>query len=131
LPNGFGDLTFIPEDAADFGNSTVNLTLTLMEGPQYHMGKLVIVGKQDDITARLQTAWGIPEGAVFDFAYPAEYIQDNRKLLPNSFSRSDLQVIRNCPEAFVAVWLILQESALASQSPPREVRCEGSHDNRQ
>jgi outer membrane protein assembly factor BamA len=70
--NGFGDLAFIPE-SADSGNSTVNLTVTIEEGPRYHMGKLVIVGKQDDIVPRLQTAWGLSEGAVFDFSYPQEY----------------------------------------------------------
>jgi outer membrane protein assembly factor BamA len=34
LPNGFGDLMFIPDDTADLGSFTVNLTLTFVEGPQ-------------------------------------------------------------------------------------------------
>jgi hypothetical protein len=131
LLNGFGDVAFIPDDVADLGNYTVNLTITVEEGPQYHMGKLVIVGKQDDIAAELPAAWSIPEGSVFDFGYPAEYAEANRKLLPSSFSQNDLQIVRNCPEASVAVWLILQESALASQLPPRAVKCEESHDKKQ
>jgi outer membrane protein assembly factor BamA len=127
--NGFGDVTFVPDDTADLGNSVVNLTVTIVEGPQYHMGKLVVLGKLDDsdVATRLQTAWSISEGMVFDFAYPQEYMKRNQELLPSSFGQNDLQIVRNCPEASVAVWLILQESALASQSPPRAVTCEESH----
>lgn len=132
LRNGFGDVLFVPEDTADLGNSVVNLTVTIVEGPQYHMGKLVVLGKLDDndVTARLQTAWSISEGTVFNFSYPQEYIKSNQELLPSSFSQNDLQIVRNCPEASVAVWLILQESALASQSPPTSVKCEESHETK-
>jgi len=131
LPNGFGDLTFIPDDTNDLGNFTVNMTLTVVEGPQYHMGKLIVVGKHNDLSTRLQTLWSIPEGAVFDFGYPEEYIKANRTLLPKAFSKNDLQIVRDCPEATVAVWLILDEPALLSQSQPRAVKCEESHDKDQ
>jgi hypothetical protein len=131
LPNGFGDLMFIPDDIADLGSFTVNLTVTLVEGPQYHMGKLIVMGKQDDLTARLQTAWSITEGAAFDFDYPEEYIKSNRTSLPGGFSKNDLQIVRNCPEASVAVLLILDESVLLSQSQPRPVKCEESQHKNQ
>jgi len=131
--NGFGDAMFTPDSTADLGNSLVNLTVTIVEGPQYHMGKLLVVGKldKDDIAAQLQTGWGISEGMVFNFSYPAEYIKRNLDLLPKSFSQNDLQIVRNCPEASVAVWLILQESALASPSPPKAVTCEPSQEKKQ
>jgi outer membrane translocation and assembly module TamA len=133
LRNGFGDVIFVPNDTADLGNSLVNLTVTIVEGRQYHMGKLIVVGKLDDdgTAARLQTAWDISEGAVFNFSYPAGYIKHNQDLLPSSFSQNDLQIIRNCPEASVAVWLILQESALAAQPPPRALMCEASQEKKQ
>lgn len=124
--NGFGDVVFIPDDSADVANFTMNLKVTIAEGPRYHMGKLVILGRPDDIVP-LQTAWGLSEGTVFDFGYPREYLKANGELLPSSFSQDDLQIIRNCPEASVTVTLILQESALASQPPPRAVPCEPSH----
>lgn len=132
LRNGFGDVIFVPEDTADLGNSLVNLTVTIVEGPQYHMGKLIVLGKLDDdrIAARLHTAWGISEGSAFNFSYPEKYIKRNQDLLPSSFSQNDLQIVRNCPEASVAVWLILEESALASQSPPRAVMCEASQEKK-
>jgi len=129
--NGFGDVAFIPDDSADPGNSTVNLIVNIVEGSRYHMGKLVIVGQQDDIVPRLQTAWGLSEGTVFDFSYPQEYLKTNGELLPSSFSQNDLQIVRNCPEASVTVWLVLQESALASEPPPKAVRCEESHEKKQ
>jgi outer membrane protein assembly factor BamA len=130
LHHGFADLAFIPDDTADFGNSEVNLIITIVEGPQYHMGKLVIVGKQDELAAQLQTAWGMGEGKVFDFGYPQEYLKANQQLLPVSFSQNDLQIIRNCPEATATVWLILQERDLGSQTPPRPIDCEESHDKK-
>lgn len=132
LRNGFGDVIFVP-DTADTGNSSVNLTVTILEGPQYHMGKLLVVGKldNDDIATRLQTAWGISEGTIFNFSYPEEYISRNQALLPRGFSQNDLQIVRNCPEATVEVWLILEESALASGSPPRAVKCEAPQDKKQ
>jgi|SRR5215469_3229186 len=129
--NGFGDMASIPDLIADVSNFTINLKVTVEEGPQYHMGKLVILGKQDDIAPRLQTAWGLSEGTVFDFGYPQEYLKANGESLPSSFSQNDLQIIRNCPEASVTVMLILQESALASQPPPGAVSCEESHEKKQ
>lgn len=121
--NGFGDSFLTANDTPNSGNSTVNLTLTVVEGPQYRMGKLMVLSNQKELGERLQTAWHIPEGTIFDFGYPDEYIKANRTLLPSSFSRADLRIVRNCPEASIEVWLILDEAALVSQSLPRDTRC--------
>jgi Surface antigen variable number repeat len=123
---GFGDLTFIP-DTESLANSTIILTLTINEGPQYHMGKLKIFAKRD-VAERLQSEWRLPEGAVFDFDYPTEYLEANRTLLPSSFSPSALRIVRNCLEASIEVRVILDQTVPELQSQPTDVKCEESHD---
>jgi hypothetical protein len=128
---GFGDFFLIVDDTANAGSSTVKLTLTVVEGPQYRMGKLMVLSNQKELAERLQTVWRIPAGAVFDFGYPQEYVKANRTLLPSSFTSDDLRIVRNCPEPSVEVWLILDEAALVSQSPPRDIKCAESDDKTQ
>lgn len=123
---GFGDLVFVP-DTENLANSTVILTLTIREGPQYHMGKLKVFAKQD-VAERLQSEWRLPEGAIFDFGYVGKYLEANRELLPSGFSPDDLRIVRNCPDASIEVRLILDQTAPALQSQPTDVRCEESHD---
>ncbi len=123
---GFGDLVFVP-DTENLANSTVILTLTITEGPQYHMGKLKVFAKQD-VAERLQSEWRLPEGAVFDFGYVGKYLDANRELLPSGFIPDDLRIVRNCPEASIEVRLILDQRAPTLQSQPTDVRCEESHD---
>jgi hypothetical protein len=124
--HGFGDLLFVP-DTESLANSTIVLTLTIMEGPQYHMGKLRVFGKQD-LAERLQSEWRLPEGAVFNFGYAGKYLEANRELLPKGFTRDDLRIVRNCPEASVEVRLILDQTAPTLQSQPTDVKCDQSHD---
>jgi hypothetical protein len=123
---GFGDLVFVP-DTENLANSTIILTLTITEGPQYHMGKLRIFGKQD-VAERLQSEWRLPEGAVFNFDYVDKYLKASRDLLPNGFSPDDLRIVRNCPEASIEVRLILDQTAPTLEPQPADVECEKSHD---
>jgi len=125
---GFGDSFFIP-DTEKLGDFTILLTVTVNEGPQYHMSKLKIFARQQDAADRLQSQWRLPEGAVFDFEYPAEYLEANRALLPSNFDPSALQIVRNCPEASIEVRLILDQTSPELQSQASEVKCEESHDS--
>lgn len=125
--HGFGDLTFVP-DTESLANSTIILTLTIMEGPQYHMGKLKVFGKQQDVTERLRSQWQLPEGAVFNFDYVAKYLEANRELLPRGFSPNDSRIVRNCPEASIEVRLILDQTVPTLQSQPNDVECEQPND---
>jgi outer membrane protein assembly factor BamA len=122
---GFGDLVFVP-DTENLANSTIILTLTIMEGPQYHMGKLKVFAKQD-VAERLQSEWRLPEGAVFNFDYVGKYLEANRELLPNGFGPGDVRIVRNCPKASIEVRLILDQTTPSLQSQPTDVKCEESH----
>ena len=119
--DGFIDLMMIP-DTENSSDLTINLAVTVMEGPQYRMGKLEILAKKE-IADRLQAEWQLPEGAVFDPTYVDRYISENRSLLPLGFTRDAVQLVRNCPDSLVEVRLPL-EADLTSQSRPKDVECE-------
>jgi outer membrane protein assembly factor BamA len=125
LQRGYADFVFIPNTG--FSGTTVILTLDIWEGTQYHMGKLKVYGKLDTAD-RLVSEWRLQEGSVFDFSYPDEYIDENRALLPDGFTRERLRLIRNCPEASVEVDLILDQSDPALRSLPADVTCGESKD---
>ncbi len=49
--------------------------IDVREGPQYHMGKLVVKGLSDGATKALNQEWKLKPGDVFDEAYPLEFSQ--------------------------------------------------------
>lgn len=120
LVHGYLDMYAIPD--TEFG-AAAELKTTVKEGPQYHMGKLEIIAEKD-LADRLRLAWKLDEGAVYDATYIDKYIQENRDLLPNGFTRREAQVAENCPEATVAVRLAVQEKDGESKAPIKDVPCE-------
>ena len=102
---GFLDFTAIPE--TNFGsNATVNLNISIQEGPQYHMGKLNIVADKE-VAAKLHAEWKLAEGDVYDHTYIDQFFETNRDSLPLGFSRANVHTIQNCPDAVVEVRLIV------------------------
>ncbi len=122
VSSGFIDFTAIP-DTQNLSNATVILSVSVMEGRQYHMGKLEIFAKKE-IAERLQTEWQMPEGAVFDMTYLEKYLGSNRSLLPPEFQREHMQLVRDCHDAIVDVRLPLDQTDPRSQSVPKELGCE-------
>ena len=47
-------------------SGTVRYDVNIVEGPQYHMGELVITGLSVDAERRLRNAWRLAPGQVFD-----------------------------------------------------------------
>jgi hypothetical protein len=121
LSDGFVDWT-ASSDAQRLSDGTFVVTLSITEGPQYRMGKLEILAKKE-LTEKLRTEWGLPEGAVFDFDYVSKYIDSNRALLPPEFLRKDVQVVRDCPDSTVEVRLPLDGTEPGSQSRPKNIEC--------
>lgn len=109
----------------EVGDATVTLSLDISEGPQYRMGKLKILAKKD-VADQLQQAWQLPEGAVFDRAYVADYLSANHSLLPPGFAPQNVQVIRDCPDASVAVVLMIDTTS-APDGLPKKAECKKSH----
>jgi outer membrane protein assembly factor BamA len=124
--NGFIDFASIPniEHSSD---ARVDLSVGVMEGTQYHVGKLeIFTGK--DVAEKLRAEWELPEGAVFDITYVDKYIDRNRSLLPSGFQRSHVQIVRDCPNATVEIRLPLDAMDPRSQSLPKNSPC-NSPDN--
>jgi outer membrane protein insertion porin family len=124
---GYIEFTAVPNTQLS-SNGIMNLTIELDEGPQYHMGKLEIVAEKE-AAARLRAEWKLTEGAVYDQAYIDEYLTVARDLLPANFTRANVQVILNCPDALIHVRLIVDPAQDTSKSQPKNVPCE-DHDNR-
>ena len=118
---GFLDYIAIPETRFD-SNATTSLAITFEEGPQYHMGKLDIVAAKE-AAARLHAEWKLPEGAVYDNNYIDHFLGDHRALLPVSFSRENVQIFQNCPDALVEVRMIIDPAEDKATSLPKNVPC--------
>ncbi len=70
--------------AFDDAAGTVAYQLVVNEGPVYHMGQLEFRGIDNSLTARLQAAWKLRPGDVYDASYLKEFLPRARKLLPAS-----------------------------------------------
>jgi outer membrane protein assembly factor BamA len=66
------------DDAA----GTVSYQLAVNEGDLYRMGELEFRGLDNNLTARLRTAWKLRPGDVYDASYLKEFLPQARKLLP-------------------------------------------------
>ena len=120
---GFLDWTALP-DTKFASNGTANLNISIEEGPQYHMGKLEILG-DEEVSARLRAEWKLAEGAVYDHTYIDQYLDANRDLLPAGFS---IQITQNCPDAVVEVRLTIDPAEKTSPARPKNVPCKEHHD---
>ena len=58
-----------PEPQFDDAAHQVSYHVTIVEGPQYRMGEMVITGLSVDAEKRLRRAWLIAPGQVFDDGY--------------------------------------------------------------
>ena len=63
---GYLDAKVTPAPQFDNTNGTVRYDVNIIEGPQYHMGQLVITGLSVDGERRLRNAWRLAPGQVFD-----------------------------------------------------------------
>ena len=118
---GYLDMIMTP-DTRPGSNATMDLNLTLEEGPQYQMGKLdVVAGKES--AARLQIAWKLAEGSAYDKTYIDDFIATNRTLLPAGFSRQNVDVGIDCPDALVAVRLMVDPAEDSSHEKPKSIPC--------
>jgi outer membrane protein assembly factor BamA len=119
---GYLDSFYMPESIFS-SDATVDLNVTVEEGPQYHMGKLEIVAEKE-AEARLRAEWKLAEGDVYDRTYIDDYISANRSLLPVNFTRANVQTFQNCPEALMHIRLIVDHARDTSGSEPKDVPCE-------
>jgi hypothetical protein len=128
FPKGYRDLVFMP-DTIFSSTGTVDLRVTLIEGPQYHMGELKIYAKKE-IEDRIATEWHLREGSIFNLNYPETFIKKSQSF-PEGFGRQNIRLVRNCPDATIAALLIVDQTDPRLQPLPQEVRCAKSKDEPQ
>src|SRR5262249_3053798 len=58
----------------DEAEHRVAFKFTVDEGPQYHMGQLVLSGMSDREASRIKAKWKLAEGDVFDASYFKEFV---------------------------------------------------------
>ena len=124
--SGFLDYSSIPETEPG-SNGIITLTLTVDEGPQYHMGKLeILAGKET--AARLRAEWKMAEGAAYDSTYIRKFIEANGSMLPEGFTAGDARQVMSCPESVVDVSLALDPREGKSELPVKSIPCESHND---
>jgi outer membrane protein assembly factor BamA len=76
---GYLDLKLDPVPNFDDATKRVAYVVKITEGPQYHMGKLVLTGLSMEGERRIRGAWRIPSGAVFDDSFYREFVENGIK----------------------------------------------------
>jgi len=70
----------------DDDKSTVHYDLNVVEGDQYKMGELEIVGLDTGATAHLQNAWTLRGGEPYNADYAKKFVEETNRLLPPGVS---------------------------------------------
>ena len=68
----------------DDDKSTVHYDLNVVEGDQFKMGELEILGLDSQSKSRIQEAWSLAQGQPYDASYPKTFLQANMKTLPGA-----------------------------------------------
>jgi outer membrane protein assembly factor BamA len=75
-----------PAPTMDDQKSTVHYDLNVVEGDQYKMGELEIVGLDTGATAHLQNAWALHDGEPYNADYAKKFLDATNRLLPGGVS---------------------------------------------
>jgi len=66
---GYISARISPRPTFDDQSHTVSYAIRITEGPQYHMGKVIVTGAAESDAKPLVDAWSLPEGTVYDDTY--------------------------------------------------------------
>jgi len=76
---GYLDVKLDPQTQFDDQAARVMYNVTVTEGPQYHMGNLVLSGLSVDGEKRIRAAWGIPANAIFNEKAYEDFLDEGIK----------------------------------------------------
>jgi outer membrane protein assembly factor BamA len=79
---GYMTARITPKPLLDDDKSTVHYDLYVIEGDQFKMGELEIVGLDSQAKAHLQAAWTLGEGEPYNGEYPKQFLEETSRLLP-------------------------------------------------
>ena len=78
-----GYLTARIKESAAFDDASKNVTyqFAVTEGPQFHMGNLVVIGLPPADVEKIKEKWKLASGATFDAGYLNDFGPSNRELI--------------------------------------------------
>lgn len=76
---GYLDVNLVPTPHFDDSAKTITYAVSIAEGPQFRMGKLVLTGLSIEGERRIRAAWKIPPGVVFDRSAYEEFVVNGIK----------------------------------------------------
>jgi len=79
---GYMTARITPKAVLDDEHSTVRYDLNVVEGDQFKMGELEIIGLDSQAKARLVAAWKLPEGDPYNTEYPRRFLNEQSRLIP-------------------------------------------------
>ena len=110
----FGYLDLKLDTVPDYDDSSgqVSYRVSIDEGPQYHMGNLVLSGLSVEGERRVRSAWMLPQGATFNRGYFDDFINGGAKQafgdLPFHYDKIGSFLDKNAEAATVNVMLDFQ-----------------------
>ena len=84
----------------DDQNKTVDYELHVVEGRQFHMGRITVVGLEASQCEKLQNAWKIKPGEPYDASYEPQFIREHMNALRGRPAKT---IVTNNPDATVDV----------------------------
>jgi outer membrane protein assembly factor BamA len=79
---GYMTVQVKPEPTFDENQHTVHYDVKIIEGDQYKMGELEILGLDTRAKDRMREAWTLRQGQPYNADYPKKFLEDTRKLVP-------------------------------------------------
>ena len=79
---GYMTARITPKAVLDDEHSTVRYDLNVVEGDQFKMGELEIIGLDSQAKARLVAAWKLPEGDPYNTEYPRLFLNEQSRVIP-------------------------------------------------
>ncbi len=79
---GYMTARITPKPLLDDDHSTVHYDLNVLEGDQFKMGELEIMGLDSQAKAHLEAAWKLREGEPYDSEYPKKFLEETSRLVP-------------------------------------------------
>jgi outer membrane protein assembly factor BamA len=76
---GYLDVAIDPMPRLDETSKLASYQVKINEGPQYHMGNLVLTGLSIEGEKRIRSAWKIPAGAVFNDSIYEQFVETGIK----------------------------------------------------
>jgi len=79
---GYMTVQVKPEPTFDENQHAVRYDVRIIEGDQYKMGELEILGLDTRAKDRMREAWTLRQGQPYNADYPMKFLEDTRNLVP-------------------------------------------------